>query len=489
MRGFRLAAVAIVAAGIVAVVAACGRDSEGPLENDLALDWGDPTVECNAYSNTTAYIRCEGLTCYWGPNDTYDCGNGCDVFLEDHPSYYCNWMEGDRGGEDGCTSVESRMPNRPSLSLSGVPGPTIAPTPRGAAPRDGFSIIRIQRLARRPGIENLRPSFEGYCVDVEELPAPPPPVLTISCSNDTPILGTTITCTAQSTSGTVTVGSWYFEPDGVGSAITIPGSGNQLTGVFVTGGTLNATGAVGGQSTSGFVTVTVTDRSWIWGASAWKYSQGTADVPYGNEPTNAPGNGHLCPQDGCDENLGAAKRWIHPNVDDDQGYAIQKIVSGPNKDLWYVSSTSFEYKAASAIRRGFSLNWLTLTRTPDDQLATCRAQAGNANLSNYINWWDFNYKCGGVNPLTVTDAMWDHEFAHYTQGEAVAPVEDPRAAIANLIASNETDLRNLIRAEVVAKNTALNVAIMPQPNVTGPNGVAAWIIDNGVWTLFPHWAL
>ena len=81
MRGFRLAIATIVAAGIVAVVVACGGDSPSPLETNLALDWGDPTVACEAYSNTTAYIRCEGLTCYWGPNDTYDCGNGCDVFM------------------------------------------------------------------------------------------------------------------------------------------------------------------------------------------------------------------------------------------------------------------------------------------------------------------------------------------------------------------------------------------------------------------------
>jgi hypothetical protein len=330
------------------------------------------------------------------------------------------------------------------------------------------------------------------------MPTNPPPAgggtnPCTSCSPQaTPVLQCTasvtrtgsVSCTVSLADGTrPDVTAWRF--DGNGLVVNGPAGGTAWTGPAVVGGVVSAT-ANGQSLTSSF---TVTSRGWNWGPAQWSFQQGAADILFNAEPGVGVYLGWNCTVGGC----GTERRVIPDIANNNQaGYQVAQVPSGPNTGIWYVSSVDYRMNRASNINPQAEANAPKRTLPEGSQAQECRSRMNlAAGAAVQVNFYTFNEYCKGLNMGAFLSAVWSHEGfgssgsnGHESQGRAAAsrPENNIFAEVEPFVFATETQLRDEVLRVVSRIQQTVNDEGKQEPSGNWSGQFWVW---NGVDAYMP----
>jgi hypothetical protein len=234
-----------------------------------------------------------------------------------------------------------------------------------------------------------------------------PAVAMLTCSPRAPVRGEPVQCVVSMEDGSFpSVGGWSFQSP-VG---TVPGpsGGAEWSGPIVQDGMVTAT--MSGNTL--LFKVGVDTRGWRWSEEQWRLSSGTAPIP-------SDGNGVQewvvdwdvrlgwnCARTGC-----GTLRRVEPDIrtNDQNGYTAAQVQAGPNTGYWYVSDRTFHMDRATNLNptiKPTAHRYLLA----EPQARQCR-QAMNlpSGTPVYVNQYEFNEVCMGVDMDAALRGLWNHE--------------------------------------------------------------------------------
>jgi len=332
---------------------------------------------------------------------------------------------------------------------------------KGMCPVD--EIIVIGTPKPREPIGGPECTIQEYCwPDPDPLPEPGTPggggtapcatcgpaVAMLTCSPRAPVRGEPVQCVVSMEDGSFpSVSGWSFQSP-VG---TVPGpsGGAEWSGPIVQDGMVTATM---GNNTLLF-RVGVDTRGWRWGKDQWDMSHETAPLyidQIGDEEWVSGVSTRLgwnCTASGC-----GTLRRVQPDIDtnDQNGYTAAQVQAGPNAGYWFVSDRTFHMDRAT------NLNPTIKPTGPrrllaEPQASQCRrAMRLPFGTPVYVNQYEFNEVCMGVDMDAMVNGAWNHEEwgsgsnnGHEIRAQTIAAQMqyDPWHAVESLVFASEPDLR------------------------------------------------
>lgn len=273
----------------------------------------------------------------------------------------------------------------------------------------------------------------------------------------TPVVerGQQVTC-ALSLSENVTITGWDFTPSAGGlPPVQDTSTSPEWKGVAAVGGVARVHVTDGTTQQTFESSFAVTDRTSPW-AAMQTYRQGPEQLVPDVEPQLNVTLGRNCPE----VLLCVPTLRVQPDPrTSGAGYTSARILSGPNKEYWYVVAQTWNMKRIGNVNPAILPGSPRTHPLRKKVKKACRQALGfGPNVAVFANFYEYNDKCANISMSVFVDAVWGHEGFGYNGGQgheslartaAAEPQNDPYTAIEALVYADSASLESVVRSKVV----------------------------------------